>query len=49
MLPIMGIVFFLGFFFDWIEITLIVLPLSALALLMAFAEIALWLPRVLLN
>ena len=23
---IMGIVFFLGFFFDWIEITLIVLP-----------------------
>ena len=26
---IMGIVFFLGFFFDWIEITLIVLPVFA--------------------
>jgi TRAP-type mannitol/chloroaromatic compound transport system permease large subunit len=26
LLVIMGVVFFLGFFFDWIEITLIVLP-----------------------
>ena len=29
LLIIMGIVFFLGFFFDWIEITLIVLPVFA--------------------
>jgi tripartite ATP-independent transporter DctM subunit len=29
LLVIMGIVFFLGFFFDWIEITLIVLPVFA--------------------
>ncbi len=29
LLLIMGIVFFLGFFFDWIEITLIVLPVFA--------------------
>ena len=29
LLVLMGIVFFLGFFFDWIEITLIVLPIFA--------------------
>ena len=29
LLVIMGLVFFLGFFFDWIEITLIVLPVFA--------------------
>ena len=29
LLIIMGIVFFLGFFFDWVEITLIVLPVFA--------------------
>jgi len=29
LLVLMGIVFFLGFFFDWIEITLIVLPVFA--------------------